>query len=90
MMPHGLLLSVSSAPTGGGGISVETVVGIQLALVAVLLAAFSLYVRDRRPRWALRARLAGVAAGLPGSVLVLASVLSLARRRSRRRERDDR
>jgi mono/diheme cytochrome c family protein len=77
MNPLGLLLSASPAPTGGGGITVEAVVGIQLVVVAVLLAAFSRYVRDRRPRWAWRAQLAAIGAGAPGLVLVVAGVLSL-------------
>ncbi|MEO8230175.1 MAG: cytochrome c [Chloroflexota bacterium] len=77
MIPHGPLLSISPSSTGGGGITVEAVVGIQLAIVAVLLLAFSLYVRDRRPRWASRARLAAIAAGVPGLILVLAGALSV-------------
>ena len=77
MIPFGAFLSVSPPAAGGGGITVEAVVGIQLALVAVLLAAFSRYVRDRRPRWVSRARLAAVAAGVPGLVLLLAGVLNL-------------
>ena len=48
--------------------------------MAVVLAAFSRYVRDRRPRWASRARLAAVAAGVPGLVLLLAGVLKPDRR----------
>lgn len=77
MIPHGPLLSISPTPTGGGGITIEAVVGIQLAIVAVLLLAFSRYVRDRRPRWASRARLAALVTAIPGLILVLAGVLDL-------------
>lgn len=77
MISLGTLFSVAPTPATGGGITIEAVVGIQLALVAVLLAAFSRYVRDRRPRWASRARLAAIAAAVPGLVLVLAGVLDL-------------
>jgi mono/diheme cytochrome c family protein len=77
MMPLGPLFSIAPTATGGGGISVEAVVGIQLAIVAVLLLAFSRYVRDRRPRWASRARLAAIAAAVPGLILVLAGALDL-------------
>jgi mono/diheme cytochrome c family protein len=77
MIPLGPLLSVAPSPTGGGGITVEAVVGIQLAIVAVLLVAFSRYIRERRPRWASRARLAAIATAIPGLVLVLAGLLDL-------------
>ena len=77
MIPFGSFFSVSPAATGGGGITVEAVVGIQLAIVAVLLAAFSRYVRDRRPRWASPARLGAVAAGVPGLILVLSGAFDL-------------
>jgi mono/diheme cytochrome c family protein len=73
----GPLLSAAPGSTGGPGITVAAVVGIQLALVAVVLLAFSRYVRERRPRWASRARLVAVAAAVPGLVLVLAGVLDL-------------
>lgn len=77
MIPHGWFFSASPAATSGGGISVEAVIGIQLAIVAVLLAAFSRYVRDRRPRWASRARLGAIAAAVPGLILVLSGVFDL-------------
>jgi mono/diheme cytochrome c family protein len=77
MIPLGPLLSVSPTPSVGGGITIEAVIGIQLALAAVLLAAFSRYVRDRRPRWASRARLGAIAVAVPGLVLVLAGVLDV-------------
>jgi mono/diheme cytochrome c family protein len=75
VIPHGILLSASPPVGGGTPITIGLVIGIQLTVVAVLLAAFSSYVRDRRPTWARRARLGAVAAAVPALILVLAGVL---------------
>jgi mono/diheme cytochrome c family protein len=72
--PAGLLLSAAPV-AGGGGLGVGFVVGLQLALVGCLLGGFAWYVRERRPGWAVLARIAAVLSGLAGGILVLAAFL---------------
>jgi mono/diheme cytochrome c family protein len=68
-------MAPSPTVTGGGGITVGLVVGLQLVLVALVLGVLAWYVRDRRPGWAGGARLGAVLSGLAGGVLLLAAVL---------------
>lgn len=75
MIPHGILLAPAPTVTGGGGITVGLVVGLQLVIIALVLGGLAWYIRDRRPGWGGAARLGAVLAGLAGGVLLLAAVL---------------
>lgn len=75
MNPIGMLLSVAPVVTGGGGIGVGLVVGLQLVIVALVLGGFAWYVRLRRPGWASLARAGAALSGLGGLVLLVATVL---------------
>jgi mono/diheme cytochrome c family protein len=75
MTPHGILLSVSPVASGGGGVTVGLVFGIQLVIAAALFGGFAWYVRGRRPGWSSAARIGAVLTGLAGAVLLLAAVL---------------